>query len=465
MVLIAVGMFVFMSTLDASIVNIALPSIAHDLHIGSNQSTWTVTIYLIVVSGLMILFGRLGDQVGQIRVFKVGTVIFTVGSLIAGFNFGLLFLLFARVVQAFGAAMTMSNSFGILTSTFPPTQRARVMAMNGIFVSIGLVSGPGLGGLILQFLPWNCIFWINVPIGIFAIIIGYFFFPNLPRPEKIFTIDWAGAILFFATISILFFGVEYGQNSGFVNLIFFGCTILAVILFISFLLREQKIKHPLIDLTIFKNRIFSISVLAAFLTFVISFFMTITMPFYLQDLLGWSPGASGLVMMIFPVVLIIVGPISGYIADHHNKEVITAIGIGIVALTQIGFILFGRWTPVWFILLVMFINSIGNALFQSPNNALLMSSVPKTRLGVAGSLSALARNLGMICGISISTVLTFSQMKVQSADAADMISNQPDLFVNGMHLTYWGAFIVAVASFMLVSYRLFTGYLRNKKNQ
>lgn len=147
--LTALGLFTFMSTLDASIVNIALPVMSRSLHIQMNEATWTVSIYLIVISGMLTFFGRLGDQIGKIRVFKIGTYIFIAGSLLAGFNFGLPVLLFARVVQAAGASMTMSNSFGIVTDIAPASMRARAMAFNVLWVSLGSITGPALGGVIL----------------------------------------------------------------------------------------------------------------------------------------------------------------------------------------------------------------------------------------------------------------------------------------------------------------------------
>ena len=190
----AVGIFTFMSTLDSSIINIALPVISKSLDIPMNQATWAVSIYLIVISGLVTFFGRLGDQIGKIRVFKMGTYIFTIGSLMAGINLGLYFLLFARFVQSLGAAMTMSNSFGIITSLAPFNYRARAMGFNIMFVSLGTIAGPGIGGLILEQLNWPYIFWVNVPIGILAIIIGSMFFPKELKTTKKLILDYQGII-------------------------------------------------------------------------------------------------------------------------------------------------------------------------------------------------------------------------------------------------------------------------------
>lgn len=182
LILIALGIFTFMSTLDGSIVNIAMPIMSKEMNISLSRIEWVVSIYLIVISALLMFFGRLGDVIGKSKVFRIGTAIFILGSLLAGINLGLAFLLFARAVQAIGAAMTMSNSFGITTSTFPIEQRGRAMGVIGTFVALGAVAGPAIGGLILNYLTWNYIFWINVPIGIIAVLIGV---KSLPHDQPL----------------------------------------------------------------------------------------------------------------------------------------------------------------------------------------------------------------------------------------------------------------------------------------
>ncbi|MGO3548474.1 MAG: MFS transporter, partial [Paucilactobacillus nenjiangensis] len=238
-IIAAVGMFAFMSTLDSSIVNIALPIMSKQLSIPMNQATWVVSIYLIIISGLLTFFGRLGDQIGKIRVFRFGTYIFTVGSLIAGINLGLWFLLFARTIQAIGAAMTMSNSFGIVTTIAPPSQRARGMALNSSFVSLGTIAGPGLGGIILQHFSWSYIFWINVPVGIIAIIIGRLVFPKSAEIDHdALKFDYVGISTLFLFITTFFLAINIGQEQGFLSSIPVTLTVFALIVFVIFIVHE-----------------------------------------------------------------------------------------------------------------------------------------------------------------------------------------------------------------------------------
>ena len=171
-ILIAVSMFTFMSTLDGSIVNIALPTISADMGVPMNQAEWVVSVYLMIVCACLLLFGKVGDSWGKIKVFRLGMLIFIIGSLLCGFNHSLAFLLFARVVQAIGASMTMATNTGIITEVFPMSERGRALGMIGAFVSLGSIAGPGLGGVILAHFSWPFIFWINVPVGILTMIAG-----------------------------------------------------------------------------------------------------------------------------------------------------------------------------------------------------------------------------------------------------------------------------------------------------
>ncbi|MDR1567230.1 MAG: MFS transporter [Streptococcaceae bacterium] len=457
LILVAVGLFTFMSTLDSSIINIALPTIAKQLKIPMNEATWSVSTYLIVVSGLLIFFGRLGDIFGKIKIFKIGTVIFTLGSLLAGINLGIYFLLFARFIQAVGAAMTMSNSFGITTESFPADKRARAMSFIGVFVSLGAVTGPGLGGLILQFLPWSYIFWINVPIGLFAMLMGEKLFPKTAKLSQTPEIDYLGTLLFFLAIISLFLGVELGQISGFDTPPVIILSVASLGLLALFIIQENKTRVPLIQLSLFKNQLFSISLTAACFIFMTNFFANIIMPFYLQSYLGWEAGFAGLILMSFPATMLIISPIGGYLGDKFNKEKITAVGIVIVVISQLGYTRLDYRSSVWLIVLLTVLNALGTTLFQSSNNALIMNSVEKQYLGVAGSINALARNLGMISGISLATIVLFMSMSKQvGRRVTDYLPNHPEYFLKAMQLAFYLSTVLAIITLCLVSFRLIT---------
>jgi EmrB/QacA subfamily drug resistance transporter len=453
--LTAVGLFTFMSTLDSSIVNIALPVISKEMGIPMNEATWTVSIYLIVISGLLALFGNLGDQLGKIRIFKIGTFVFTIGSLLAGIDLGLGFLLFARFVQALGAAMTMSNSFGITTNLAPENLRGRAMSFIAAFVSLGSILGPALGGILLQSFSWSFIFWINVPIGVAAIIAGYILLPKSSKRDTQLRIDWVGAISMFLFIAVLFLGLNIAQVQGFTAPLPLGLIVVAILLFVLFVWQELRDEQPLIDLTIFKSSLFTISLIAAFLVFVTNFFINVLLPFYLESLRGLSTGVSGLYMLLWPVAMLVMAPLAGTAADKFNREYVTLGGLTILAAVMFVWFFVGQDTNMLLVAVLLIGSGIGMAFFQSPNNALIMSTAPQDKLGVAGSLNALSRNLGMITGTTLVTSVLYAAMSsALGQHITTYPTGHPEVFVTGMHVSFVVAGVLLVVTFALTLYRV-----------
>jgi len=434
--LIALGIFSFMSTLDGSIVNIAMPIMSKSLHVSSSEIEWVVSIYLITISSLLMFFGRLGDVVGRSRVFKIGTAVFIIGSFLSGLNMGLGLLLAARVIQATGAAMTMSNSFGITTSTFPVSQRGRAMGVIGTFVALGAVAGPAFGGLILNYLPWNYIFWINVPIGIIAILIGWYGLPK-EDPAQSAPIDWLGTGTFTVVIVSFFYAMLEGQEIGFTQPVILVCFVIAVIAFIAFIYVENHAKAPLLDLSIFKIPDYTLGLIAALLVFINGFFFNVLAPYYLVNARGFSSGFSGLLLSIVPLTMLVSGPVGGVLADKFGGPIIAVIGLILATIAQFMTATFGLTTSLWFYAATTIILGIGLGLFQSPNNATVMSAVPRDRLGIAGSVNALSRNLGMILGVSFSTTSLFGIMSAQAGrHVTSYPLNQNSLFISAMRWSF-----------------------------
>lgn len=458
LILIALDIFTFMSTLDGSIVNIAMPIMSKEMNISLSRIEWVVSIYLIVISALLMFFGRLGDVIGKSKVFRIGTAIFILGSLLAGINLGLAFLLFARAVQAIGAAMTMSNSFGITTSTFPIEQRGRAMGVIGTFVALGAVAGPAIGGLILNYLTWNYIFWINVPIGIIAVLIGV---KSLPHDQPLAAnapIDWTGAIEFAICIITFFFAILRGQERGYLNPLILGALLIAIISFILFIHTENHRRHPLLDLSIFQYADFTLGLIAALLVFINGFFYNVLMPYYLVNARGLSSGVAGTLLSIIPLTMVIFGPVGGFLSDKFGGAKITVIGVTLLLISQFLIMGFNLQTPYWFFIFASIVTGMETGLFQSPNNASVMSAVPHNRLGIAGSVNALARNLGMILGVTISTSALFLLM---SAKAHTSLTTYPhgndQLFIFGMHFSFAiSAGLLAIADIIVIRRWLIT---------
>ncbi|WP_375709413.1 MFS transporter [Niallia sp. NCCP-28] len=465
LILIVLNIFTFMCTLDGSIVNIALPTISQLLNLTLSESQWIVSIYLMTICMAILFFGKLGDIYGKIKIFKYGAIIFIIGSFLCGLSHSLFFLLFSRFIQAIGASMTMANSQGIVTEIFPPKERGKALGIIGTFVSLGSIAGPSLGGIILSSLGWEYIFWINIPIGIIAIPLAWRLLPADRITAKI-KIDIPGSLLFSFSVLLLFAALLLGQQIGYMNKCIIISFVFGVISFIAFLIIEAKSANPMLHLAIFKNSLFSISIFCGFLVFVVNFCFNILAPFYTQSILGLSPLQAGYLLMLFPITMAIVAPLSGSLSDKIGGQIITFFGLLLLVAAQLGLTFLHENSSLINVALLIILSGASSGLFQSPNNSLVMSTVPKQQLGIAGSVNSLVRNLGMIVGISLATSTLFSVMSMRAGyRVTALIPNRPDIFLEGMHVVFIGSSILCALAAALTGWRWFFSLKIEKRQQ
>ncbi|NRW20857.1 MFS transporter [Clostridium beijerinckii] len=455
LILFTTVLLTFMSTLDSSIVNVALPVMSQRLAVSMASIEWVVTSYLIVIVGTILIFGRLADIKGKTSVFKLGIIIFTIGSLLCGLSNSLVMLVFSRILQAIGAAGTMSTSQGIITQVFPRNERERALGLNGTFVALGSMIGPPVGGIIVSILSWQYIFLINVPIGILALALAMKTLPKNSNNsnEKL---DIKGATLFGSTMVLLFSALTFGKEIGYDNIGIIISFVVSIILFISFIIVEKRIDEPLLKLEIFSNSLFSLSIFCAFISFVAISCSNIILPFYLQYVMKLAPSVTGVLMMVSPIILSVVAPMSGYISDRIGSEVLTFLGLIGTSLGLFLISTLNEYSHIGALIAFIAIMTLGNGMFQSPNNSLVMSTVDTKNLGIAGSINALVRNLGMVFGISLSTTLLYNRMSSKIGyHVTGYIEGRDNIFVYGMQYVYVAAAIICALGAVLTAYRLY----------
>jgi EmrB/QacA subfamily drug resistance transporter len=454
LILITTSLVTFMSVLDASIVNIAMPAISSDLKIPMNRAEWAVSFYIILICMLITLFGKLGDEIGKIRIFRAGMVIFVLGSLVCGLSHSLTMLLAGRLVQGLGASMTMATNYGIITQIFPRNRRGRALGILNSFVSLGSIAGPGIGGLVLQAWHWQDIFMINVPIGIVTFVLGLFVLPRNAHSWH-FNLDGGGFLLWALAILSLFTAIFWGQEIGFTQWRILGLIVLAIILFGLFYHVEQHQDQPMLNFKIFSNHEFTVGLTCALLVFTTTFFANVLMPFYLEKTLALSAFAAGIVLMGIPIMMLITAPISGSLADSHGAQGLTFTGLVILTLAEAYFAIMSPNHPFGLMVVAICLSGIGIGMFQSPNNSIIMSSVSKKYLGIAGSLNGLAREIGMIFGMSLSTSILYLGMSHRAGHhVTTYVTAHPEWFVTGMHLAYAVATLCGIIAMLLTARRL-----------
>ncbi|ASI64410.1 MFS transporter [Lactiplantibacillus plantarum subsp. plantarum] len=448
--MIVIGIFTIMANLDASIINIALPIMSKSLAVPISQITYTVMGYMVILSGLLVTFGKLGDIWGKGRIFTLGMYSFTIGSLMASVNFGFEFLLLARFVQAIGAAATLSNSYGLISELFDNHTRGTAMGINTMFISAGFVAGPALGGFLLQQFAWNAIFMINIPLGIIAIILGHLFLPKNHGRQQATKLDGWGAGILFIIITLFFVVLEAGQTIGFRQPLIIIGFIITLALTLYFIYLEKHRKNALLPLSIFKNRTFSLALLVGMLIPLINALFSFIFPLYLQDYLNWSVGTTGILMLIFPLIMAIAAPLGGWLSDLFSQQLVLLTGLVLIIITQIGFLFLDSHTSLTLIISLLISNGIGTGFFIAPNNTLLMSVVPQNQLGVAGSLQSLGNNIGNILGVALGSLALFTTMSIDAGyRVSTYLPAHPAWFAHGLTWSFSVSLICALLGFAI----------------
>jgi len=397
---------IFMSTLDSSIVNVALPYMMQDLQTDMQTIQWVILIYLVTVSSLLLTFGRLSDIKGRKSVYVLGFGIFVAGSLLCGLARTPSCLIISRAVQGCGASMLMACSPALIVDVFPVKERGKALGYIGAVVAAGLTTGPVVGGILLEYFSWRFIFYINIPIGIAAAIGGIFVLKGIPTARGSHEpMDKRGSILLIIILSSLIIFLTQFSKWGMVSipsLFFAGLCILASI---GFVLTEARSDYPLFDLALLKIKLFVFPVVSSAVLFAALFIIVFMLPFYLTYPCGFGASKTGLIMIVLFLFLLVVSPVSGILYDKLGSRRLCMAGMSILTLSLASLMTIHPSMGVLSILWRIALAGIGTALFVSPNNTAIMSCVPLPRRGIASGSVATARNIGMVIGVALAGLI------------------------------------------------------------
>lgn len=414
-VLVAIGTGSFMSALDASVVNTILPVLRNAFQSDVTTIEWVVTVYLLVLSGLLLTFGRLGDLRGHKAVYVWGFGIFVASSALCGLAWSPAMLVVFRGLQAIGGAMLASNAPAIVTGTFPADQRGRAFGLVSTMTYLGLTAGPSLGGWLAHSLGWRSVFYINIPVGALAMALSLAFIPHDVPADRGKRFDLAGAAVFLVGLTALLLGLNQGADLGWGSITVLGLLTVAVLLLILFIVIERHSTAPMLDLSLFRVPLFSTATASAILNYICVYSITFLMPFYLIQGRGLNPAQAGLLLTAQPILMAITAPISGTLSDRFGSRGPGMLGMGFLSL---GLFLLSRVneaTGLWYIALGLAVAGLGTGTFISPNTSALMGSAPKTRQGVASGVLATARNFGMVLGIGLAGAIFATYLAHNSA--------------------------------------------------
>jgi len=442
-----------LASIQGSALLIALPNILAELHATFLTIIWVLLGYLLIVTVLTPIIGRLADLWGRKRLYNAGFVAFTIGSLMSGlaqpqFHGG--DLIVGRVIQGLGAALLITNSTVIVTDAFRKGQVGLGLGVNQIAGAAGFLIGPIIGGLLTEF-SWRWVFLFNVPIGIFGALWGIWRLREPVRPLERQPIDWFGAI----TLSIGLFGILLALSMLGFPLLPQAATIailvIGIVSLVLFVAIEPRIKVPLIQLRLFRSRLFALANLSGLLNGIARGAVLFLLIFFLQGPYGKDPLTAGLMLTPFGAAFMIIGPLSGRLSDRVGSRLLTPIGLGISAVGLFGLTTINQFTPYWLLAVYMALMGGGSGFFVSPNTNAIMSSVePHTRGAAAGILNML-NNTGSMLSIAIVFPLALSQIPFQAIQQVFItgggmghFASAIPLFLSGLHRAFLVSFMLSV---------------------
>jgi EmrB/QacA subfamily drug resistance transporter len=444
-VLVAVGIGTFMTALDTSVVNTVLPIIGQSFHQAITTVEWVVTIYLLVLSGLLLTFGRLGDMRGHKNIYLLGFAIFMAGSFFSGAAPKVEILVVSRGLQALGAAMLAASSPAILTKSFPEEQRGQALGLQATMTYLGLTAGPSLGGWLASIFGWRVVFYINLPVGVAAIWLSWHFIANDTNYRQSEQFDYLGAVTFLLGLGALLLGLNQGEEWGWFSAPILVLLSFAIIVLISFIYIERHALHPMLDLSLFKQLSFSMTTASAVINYIGVFSSIFLMPFFLIQGRGLSAAQAGLILTAQPVIMAIVAPISGTLSDRIGTRLPVVVGMAVLSGGLFAISRLGAGSSTLSIMEALAIVGLGTGAFISPNNSALMGSAPRSRQGIAAGILATARNFGMVLGVGIAgaiytTVLGHSALTGGAGDNGAIFKALSTSFLAASIITLLGVF-------------------------
>ena len=415
---------------DSATVNLALYPISTDLGVSLSQIQWIVIAYMLITTVLLPFFGKLGDILPKNKLYASGFALFALGCFLNFTANSFKLLVFYRCIEALGASIMISNAPAIITSIFKREKRGKALGLNGCMIAFGGLSGPALSGILINYFGWHAIFLPSIPLALIGAYFAYKLLPSRISNKQQFKFDYIGFAYFTIAIFALLLAISEGHVWGWTSIKIIILGLITLIFGTLFYIQENTIAHPMINFKLFQIRQFTYGNLAIMTSYMAMFTNSVLLPIYLQEILHYSAMKTGLVVLSYAVILMITAPLSGRYAGKHGSRQITLCGASVYIVALSLFITFNTHTPTTAIIITSGIMGIANGLFQSPSNTAILSNVPKTELGVASGILALARNVGNILGVAL-TITLFESFK------ALFITTQAynDAFLKSFHYT------------------------------
>ena len=446
-----------LATINSGTLIIALPDLERSLHTTILSLVWVILAYMIASTVLVLTAGRLSDLFGRKQAYVGGFVVFALASLGAGFSANGTELILWRIVQGIGGAFLFANAAALVTDAFPREQLGVAMGTNTMVAAVGLVLGPVLGGALVS-ISWPWVFWFNVPLGLAGAAWGALVLHELAKPDDQRGLDLLGTATFVVGLTGLVLGVSRGGLSGWSDPIVVASLVVAAVLLPAFVALEHRGRAPMLDLTIFRNRLFAAATGAAFINGLARFALMFLFVFYFQGAQGDDPITAGIKLIPLAAGMLVASPIAGIVADRHGSRLLAAAGMVVTAVGLALMTTLDVHTPYWQGAIWLGIVGVGSGMFNSPNTAAMMGTVPAHRRGIAAGARVMLQNTGAVLSIAFVLAIITSAVpkdvlfKIFSGLAQGLSDAKLAPFIANMHTALWvlagTAVVGALVSFM-----------------
>ena len=389
----------FAVAFTSNAVSVALPVIAHDLNISNIMQNWIVSIYLLIIAAASEPFGKICVKYGLKLTYEIGLIVYMIGAILSGMAPDISVLIISRIIQALGSAILFVNGMALITAQLPENKRGQSIGFTVTGVYIGLALAPTISGILSQNVSWRSVFYVTIPLT----LISLFLLMRIKKEWKMEEekpIDIRGSLLYVVGIILLMYGFTRINES--VGIILF---ILGILVLAEFIKYELKIKNPIYEIRLFKNKIYTASNIASLISYFATFVVTYILNYHFQYIHGLDPQTSGIVLVVTPVIMAIIAPISGRLSDKYPPQIITAIGMGLVTIALFILTFLDKTTPFALVLLAMILQGVGFGFFSSPNSNIIMSSVDKDDVGTASASLSTVRTIGQSFSLGLLTVV------------------------------------------------------------
>jgi EmrB/QacA subfamily drug resistance transporter len=431
-----------LATINSGTLIIALPDLERSLGTGLLELVWVILAYMIASTVLVLTAGRLSDLFGRKRAYVGGFLLFSLASLGAGFASSATELILWRVVQGIGGAFLFANAAALVTDAFPRNRLGLALGTNTMVGAVGLVLGPVLGGVLVS-ISWHWVFWFNVPLGLIGGLWGALVLRELAKADPVRGLDLAGTAVFVTGLTGLVLGISRGGISGWNDPLAIGGLVAAAVLLPAFVLIERRGRAPMLDLGIFRNRLFAAATGAAFINGLSRFALMFVFVFYFQGAQGDDPITAGIKLTPMAIGMLVSSPLAGAWADRHGSRALAAIGMVVSAIGLALMTTLEPQSPYWQSTLWLLIVGVGSGMFNSPNTAAMMGTVPAHRRGVAAGARTMLQNTGAVISIALVIAIVTAAVprpvlfKIFSGLTQGLSDAKLEPFIHNMHIALW----------------------------